>query len=99
MALSYNLGYQESISVHPTRRQNFLANHTRISPTSENDSYTAGGSLLCFRDIWISKPHNLTLFLYDPTPLITSYSSLPLTDPARITISGPLQCVGGALEI
>ena len=23
MALSYNLGYQESISVHPTRRQNF----------------------------------------------------------------------------
>ena len=23
MALSYNLGYQQSISVHPTRRQNF----------------------------------------------------------------------------
>ena len=23
MALSFNLGYQESISVHPTRRQNF----------------------------------------------------------------------------
>ena len=26
MALSYNLGYQESISVHPTRRQNFAGN-------------------------------------------------------------------------
>ena len=40
MALSYNLGYQESISVHLLQGVRILlANHTRISPTSENDSY------------------------------------------------------------
>ena len=39
MALSYNLGYQESILVHPTRRPIFAGNHTRLSPTSENESY------------------------------------------------------------
>ena len=42
MALSYNLGYQESISVHPKGVRILLANHTRISPTSENDSYAVG---------------------------------------------------------
>ena len=35
MALSYNLSYQEIISVHPTRRQ------TQHSGTSENESYRA----------------------------------------------------------
>ena len=39
MALSYNLGYQESISVHPTRRQNFAGKVYSNFPTSENDSY------------------------------------------------------------
>ena len=71
-----------------------------LPPRTGQGRYSSGeGSLVSFQDIWMSKPDNLTLFLYDPTPLITSYSSLPLTDPARITISGPLQCVGGALEI
>ena len=32
MALSYNLGYQESISVHPTRRQNFAGKVYSIFP-------------------------------------------------------------------
>ena len=32
MALSYNLGYQESISVHPTRRQNFAGKVYSILP-------------------------------------------------------------------
>ena len=32
MALSYNLGYQESISVHPTRRQNFAGKPYSIFP-------------------------------------------------------------------
>ena len=32
MALSYNLGYQESISVHPTRRQNFAGKGYSIFP-------------------------------------------------------------------
>ena len=39
MALSYNLGYQESISVHPTRRQNFAGKPYSNFPISENDSY------------------------------------------------------------
>ena len=46
MALSYNLGYQESISVHPTRRQIFAGkpystfpNIWEWVPTSENESY------------------------------------------------------------
>ena len=39
MTLGYNLAYQEIISVHPTRRQIFLANHTLLSGTSENESY------------------------------------------------------------
>ena len=38
MTLSYNLAYQEIISVHPTRF--LLANHTLLSGTSENESYT-----------------------------------------------------------
>ena len=52
MALSYSLGYQESISVHPTRRQNFagkpysnfpniwewLVNSAKRSATSISDS-------------------------------------------------------------
>ena len=50
MALSYNLGYQESISVHPTRRQILLANHTRLSPTSENETYHLQ-DLLCPVDV------------------------------------------------
>ena len=37
MALSYNLGYQESILEQGVRF--LLANHTRLSPTSENESY------------------------------------------------------------
>ena len=40
MALSYNLAYQEIILVHPTRRQNLLANNTLLSGTSENESYS-----------------------------------------------------------
>ena len=32
MALSYNLGYQESISVHPTRRQNFAGKVYLVFP-------------------------------------------------------------------
>ena len=32
MALSYNLGYQESISVHPSRRQNFAGKVYSIFP-------------------------------------------------------------------
>ena len=39
MALSYNLGYQEIISVHPTRRLIFAGKPTPLSGTSENESY------------------------------------------------------------
>ena len=36
MALSYNLGYQESISVHPTRRQIFAGKPYSTFPNSSN---------------------------------------------------------------
>ena len=39
MALSYNLVYQEIISVHPSRRQIFAG----LSGTSENESYMVIG--------------------------------------------------------
>ena len=39
MTLSYNLAYQEIISVHPTRRQILLANRTLLSTISETLSY------------------------------------------------------------
>ena len=39
MTLSYNLAYQEIISVHPTGVRFLLANHTLLSGTSENESY------------------------------------------------------------
>ena len=45
MALSYNFAYQEIISVHPTRRQIFAANHTLLSGTSENESYISACSV------------------------------------------------------
>ena len=43
MALSYNLGYQEIISVHPTRRQIFAG---KPYSTSENESYMNSGKIV-----------------------------------------------------
>ena len=39
MALSYNLGYQESISMHPTRRQIFAGKPYSTFCISGNESY------------------------------------------------------------
>ena len=65
MALSYNLGYQEIQCILQGVRF-LLANHTQLSPTSENDSYLVSECLLYGLAILGKNPFFLFLILIGP---------------------------------
>ena len=89
MALSYNLGYQESISVHPTRRQNFAGKPYSTFPNisewviltsnlvkNQFSLFCLSGSSVSFRQIICSLYITPTFHTLRPT--LTERSELSL---------------------
>ena len=73
MALSYNLGYQETISVHPTRRQNFAGKPYSTLPNIWEwliSSKKSFDPMLCYADICLS--NFCAIFLCTMCPICLS---------------------------
>ena len=81
MALSYNLGYQESISVHPTRSQNFAG---KVYSNFPNIWEWVVWPVLIFQKKWKDLKSSFDVFIIlsqGPPPAYPATEAPPVYDP------------------
>ena len=110
MALSYNLGYQESISVHPTRRQNFAGKPYSNFPniwewliyTLHNITEYLRGNIATFFSLLLTWSY-VSLRLSSALPLVGKASTLISVRGVAWSLSQPdmpyLVCPGSGTHV